>query len=253
MASANSQASDASIVRPATIAIAATPVDMKALARDPIRAGMLYALMDGRALTAVELASVPGVTASIASGHLASMSDCGLVRATKQGGRSYYSLAGAQVARMIESIVQANPDLAAMRPAPPTGPRDAAVRAARTCHGHLAGRLGVAIADALAAGGHVRLADAAGVLTQTGVALFGDAGIDVTALGNGGKAARLLCRPCLDWSERRPHLGGALGAALCAQGMQRQWIRRVDGTRAVAVMPEGRRVFEQAFGVRFPV
>ena len=214
---------------------------------------MLYALMDGRALTAVELASVPGVPESIASGHLASMSDAGLVRSTKQGGRSYYSLADAQVARMIESIVQANPDLAAMRPAPATGPRDAAVRAARTCHGHLAGRLGVAIADALVSGGHVRLADAVGALTQTGVALFGDVGIDVMALGNGGKAARVLCRPCLDWSERRPHLGGALGAALCAHGMQRQWIRRIDGTRAVAVMPEGRRVFEQAFGVRFPV
>jgi DNA-binding transcriptional ArsR family regulator len=249
----NRKSTDASIVRSATITIDAQPPESNALVRYPVRAGMLRALRDGRALTAAELASVVRVTASTAIGHLALMMESGWVRATKQGGRFYYSLTGAEIARMIESIVQSDPGLAATRSAPATGPRDAAVRAARTCYGHLAGRLGVAIADALVAGGHVKLTNASGVLTPTGVARFGDLGIDVVALGKGDRAARMLCRPCLDWSERRPHLAGTLGAALCAHGMQRRWIRRIEGTRAVAVMPEGRRVFEEAFGVRFPV
>jgi hypothetical protein len=104
-----------------------------------------------------------------------------------------------------------------VRPAPVTGPRDAALRAARTCYDHLAGHLGVALADALVAGGHVELSHDAGVVTDAGVALFGRIGIDVTSFSAGrGKTARVLCRPCLDWSERRSHLAGAVATAHCA-------------------------------------
>ena len=137
-----------------------------------------------------------------------------------------------------------------MRPAPVTGPRDAALRAARTCYDHIAGQLGVAIADALVRGGHVELTHDAGLVTDAGIALFGRLGIALDALGAGrGNTTRVLCRPCLDWSERRPHLAGALGAALCARSLEESWIRRIAGTRAVAITPKGWRIFRGAIGL----
>jgi DNA-binding transcriptional ArsR family regulator len=225
--------------------------EVAALAGDPARAGMLHALMDGRALTASELAQVAGVTPQTASGHLARMVTAGLVKVEKQGRHRYHRLASPAVARMMESIMQVASGLDAMRPAPVTGPRDAALRAARTCYDHLAGRLGVALADGLVAGGHVELADDAGIVTEGGLALLGRLGIDVASLSAArGKRARILCRPCLDWSERRPHLAGAVGAALCARSFEEGWIRRIAGTRAVAVTPKGQRVFREMLGVR---
>ena len=225
--------------------------EVAALAGDPARAGMLHALMDGRALTASELAQVAGVTPQTASGHLARMVTAGLVKVEKQGRHRYHRLASPAVARMMESIMQVASGLDAMRPAPVTGPRDAALRAARTCYDHLAGRLGVALADGLVAGGHVELADDAGIVTEGGLALLGRLGIDVASLSVArGKRARILCRPCLDWSERRPHLAGAVGAALCARSFEEGWIRRIAGTRAVAVTPKGQRVFREMLGVR---
>ena len=225
--------------------------EIAALAGDPARAGMLHALMDGRALTASELAQVAGVTPQTASGHLARMATAGLVKVEKQGRHRYHRLASPAVARMMESIMQVASGLDTMRPAPVTGPRDAALRAARTCYDHLAGRLGVALADGLVAGGHVELADDAGLVTEGGLALLGRLGIDVAALSAArGKRARILCRPCLDWSERRPHLAGAVGAALCARSFEEGWIRRIAGTRAVAVTPKGQRLFREMLGVR---
>jgi DNA-binding transcriptional ArsR family regulator len=225
--------------------------EVAALAGDPARAGMLHALMDGRALTASELAQVAGVTPQTASGHLARMATAGLVKVEKQGRHRYHRLASPAVARMMESIMQVASGLDTMRPAPVTGPRDAALRAARTCYDHLAGRLGVALADGLVAGGHVELADDAGLVTEGGLALLGRLGIDVATLSAArGKRARILCRPCLDWSERRPHLAGAVGAALCARSFEEGWIRRIAGTRAVAVTPKGQRLFREVFGMR---
>src|SRR3954464_9778064 len=113
---------------------------------------------------------------------------------------------------MMESIMLVASRLDTGRPAPVSGPRDVALRAARTCYDHLAGHLGVALADALVAGGHVELMQDAGVVTDAGIALFGRIGIDVGSVSVGRiKSARLFCRPCLDWSERRPHLAGAVG------------------------------------------
>ena len=152
---------------------------------------------------------------------------------------------------MMESIMQVAAGVEDMRPAPVTGPRDAALRAARTCYDHLAGNLGVALADALVSGGQVELMEDAGQVTDTGISLFRRIGIDVVALSTGrGKTARVLCRPCLDWSERRPHLAGALGSALCALSFEKGWIRRIEGTRAVAVTPKGQRVFRETIGAR---
>jgi DNA-binding transcriptional ArsR family regulator len=219
-----------------------------AVAGDPARAGMLNALMDGRALTASELARVAGVAPQTASSHLARMTTLGLVGVERQGRHRYHRLASPAVARMVETIMQVASDLA---PAPPltVGPRDAALRAARTCYDHLAGRLGVALADAMAAQGFAELGPDGGVVTDAGFAFLERIGIDVAPLaGRASRVRRVVCRPCLDWSERRPHLAGAFGAALCSHSLASHWVRRLEGTRAVAITPEGRRVFRERFG-----
>ena len=226
--------------------------EVAALAGDPARAAMLHALMDGRALTASELAQVASITPQTASGHLARMATAGLLGVEKQGRHRYYRLATPAVAQMIESIMQVAsvPD-PAQRPLV-VGPRDAALRTARTCYDHLAGRLGVALADALGEGGRVELARDGGLVTDAGLAFFDRIGIDVEALTarRSGRAARIVCRPCLDWSERRPHLAGSVGAALCAHSFAKDWIRRIRGTRAVAITPNGQRVFREQFGAQ---
>ena len=229
----------------------ATFATVAALAGDPARAGMLHALMDGRALTASELARVAGVTAQTASGHLARMTETGLICVEKQGRHRYHRLASPAVAHMVESIMQ----VASTREPPrrlSVGPRDAALRAARTCYDHLAGHLGVALADALSEHGRVELSSDGGLVTDAGMEFFSCIGIDVDALTlrRGGRPARVVCRSCLDWSERRPHLGGGIGAALCTHSFAKEWIRRLPGTRAVAVTPKGQRVFREQFGAR---
>jgi DNA-binding transcriptional ArsR family regulator len=223
-----------------------------ALAGDPARAGMLHALMDGRALTATELAHAAGVTAQTASSHLARLVAAGILNVEKQGRHRYHRLASPAIARMMESIMQVASDLEAPRPRLSVGPREAALRTARTCYDHLAGRLGVALADALVAQGFAELDRDAGVLTDQGFAFLARVGIDASRLAapGGRPTRRVLCRPCLDWSERRPHLAGAVGAALCATSLERGWVRRLPGTRAVAVTPKGSRIFREEFGVR---
>jgi DNA-binding transcriptional ArsR family regulator len=230
----------------------ATFATIASLAGDPARAGMLHALMDGRALTASELARAAGVTAQTASGHLARMTAAGLVSVEKQGRHRYHRLASAAVAHMMESIMQVASTVAPARPRLTVGPRDAALRAARTCYDHLAGRLGVALADAMAERGYADLAGDGGVVTDAGLAFLGQVGVDIEALTarSTRRGARIMCRPCLDWSERRPHLAGAVGAALCALSFERGWIRRIEGTRAVAITPRGARVFRETFGAQ---
>jgi DNA-binding transcriptional ArsR family regulator len=226
----------------------ATFAEVAALAGDPARAGMLHALMDGRALTASELARVAGITPQTASSHLARLTVAGLLAVEKQGRHRYHRLASPAVAQMMESIM-----LVASRSEPrklTVGPRDAALRAARTCYDHLAGRLGVALADALVANGQVELAKDGGLMTDTGMELLRKLGIAVDPMAErNSRKGRVLCRPCLDWSERRPHLAGAVGAALCTLSFDKGWIRRIEGTRAVTITPKGQRSFGELFGV----
>jgi DNA-binding transcriptional ArsR family regulator len=219
-----------------------------ALVGDPARANMLAALMDGRALTAGELAFLARVSAPTASAHLGKLLDGKLLSVVSQGRHRYYRLASPLVARMLESI-----DLVAALEAPPryrpTGPRDTAMRLARLCYDHLAGSLGVALADALVAKGHVVLGDDGGEVTASGTAFLRDFGIDPQARA---KRHRAFCKPCLDWSERRPHIAGAVGAALARRCFEAGWIERIRDTRAVAVTTPGRRALRQDLGIELP-
>lgn len=226
--------------------------EVAALSGDPARASMLHALMDGRALTATELARAAGITPQSASSHLARMTAVGLLAVERQGRHRYHRLATASVARMMESIMQVASDLDPDRKRLTVGSRDAALRKARTCYDHFAGQLGVALADALVEQSRVELTSDAGILTETGVIFLGEIGIDTgPMLARGTKrSGRVLCRPCLDWSERRPHLAGSLGAALCAHSMEQGWTRRIAGTRAIHVTPKGERVLREMFRVR---
>ncbi len=213
-----------------------------ALVGDPARAAMLQALMDGRALTASELAARAGVAPQTASGHLARLAGAGLVAVARQGRHRYHRLATPEVGRMLEGLML----VAALAP-PRTGPRDEAMRLARTCYDHVAGRLGVALADAMATRGWIELDGDAGLVTATGLARLQALGVPLPP--EPGRRGAPYCRPCLDWSERRPHLAGRLGAALCAHGLARGWIRPREGSRALDVPPEGRRAWREAFGV----
>jgi len=225
--------------------------EVASLTGDPARARMLNMLMDGRALTASELAAAAHVTPQTASGHLISLATTGLLSVEKQGRHRYYRLASPSVARMLESIMDVAAELEPDRKRFTVGPKDAALRAARTCYDHLAGRLGVALADALIARGQIELTADAGILTESGMAFMADIGIDMGSISISGtkRSGRVLCRPCLDWSERRPHLAGALGAAICAHSLRRGWVGRKDGTRAIQVTVEGRRVLRQRFDI----
>ena len=225
--------------------------EVAALLGDTTRAAMLRALMDGRALTASELARAARVTPQTASAHLARMAEANLINVSRQGRHRYHRLASAAVARMIESIMQVAFSGATPNTLPVTGPRDMAMRLARTCYDHLAGRLGVAIADAFARNGHSELTADSGVVTASGERLLQRIGIDLPALAaNRGGRARMLCRPCLDWSERRPHLAGVLGTALCTLSFEQDWVRRRKDTRAVLITAYGRRKLQDLLDVR---
>jgi DNA-binding transcriptional ArsR family regulator len=220
-----------------------------ALVGDPARAGMLLALMDGRALTAGELARAAGVTPQTASGHLARMAAAGLLAMQRQGRHHYHRLASPAVAHMLESIMEVSASQrAGARRAVVTGPRDRAMRAARTCWDHLAGQLGVELADSLVAHGHLDLSPEGGAMTEAGARFFRDFGLDLATLPRSG-GGRAFCRPCLDWSERRLHLGGVLGRALAERCFALQWLRRVDGSRAVSVTPAGQRGLRATFDI----
>jgi DNA-binding transcriptional ArsR family regulator len=216
---------------------------------EPARAAMLSALMDGRALSAGELAIVAGVAPQTASGHLARLTEAGLLKVERQGRHRYHRLASADIAQLLETFMQVA-SASALPPgrSPLIGPRDVAMRRARTCYDHLAGELGVALCDALVARGAVEFDDGAGIVTAAGVDMLREAGVSLDNVGK-RRSARPLCRPCLDWSERRPHLAGKLGAALCSHFLGHDLLRRVDGSRALRVTGKGRSVLRDVWGI----
>ena len=217
--------------------------EVAALVGDPSRANMLAAMFDGRALTAGELARTAGVGAATASGHLARLVQGRLVTVAVQGRHRYFRLANGEVARMLEQIAVVAGDAPTTPRATPRVP--AHLREARTCYDHMAGRLGVAIADGLTARGAVVLGADAGEVTPAGHALFDRLGLPLAAPTG---SRRLLCRACLDWSERRPHLAGLVGTALLDHSLARGWVRRGPERRALIVTPAGRRRFAEDLG-----
>lgn len=221
--------------------------NIAALLGDPARANMLTALMDGRALTVSELGEAAGVTIQTASGHLSKLADARLVSAAKQGRHRYYRLSGTDVATALESLMTLAQRTGAVRVR--TGPKDDALREARICYDHLAGRRGVAMLDALVARGHVEddgEAVAVPRLTESGRAFVAEFGIELAPLG---QSRRPICRYCLDWSERRSHLAGALGAAMLGQIVERGWAKRDEG-RAVRFTREGAGAFDALFSAQ---
>ena len=220
--------------------------EIAALAGDPARANILTALLDGRAMTASELAYAARVTPQTASAHLAKLSEAGLITATPSGRHRYFRLASPKVAQMLESIVAvAGENRPRFRP---LSRQAAALRDARVCYDHLAGRLGVAIADAMAARGYLVLEDDGGRFTEAGARFLWELGIDLRVAGKG---RRHLCRACLDWTERRPHIGGAIGAALAERWLALGWLSRHKDSRAVSVTPVGEDGFRDSLGLTF--
>jgi hypothetical protein len=203
---------------------------------------MLAALMDGRALTASELAEAAGVTIQTASGHLAKLDAARLLTAQRQGRNRYFRLSGIDVALVLEGLMGLAQRTGAVRVR--TGPRDPALRTARVCYDHLAGELGVMLLDQLLVRG--LLTDVPEpVVTAKGAAFFGGLGVH---LDSQLSRRRPLCRRCLDWSERRSHLGGLLGARLLTRMMEQSWLRRGEG-RVILVTPDGRRALADRFGL----
>lgn len=208
---------------------------------EPARTAMLVELMDGRALTANELARAARITPQTASRHLAQLAGAGLLHVKPSGRHRYHRLASPDVARILEEIMQiATKVSTSERTRVVVGPKDAALRTARTCYDHLAGRLGVAIANRLTAQGAIVIDGEAGYLTDKAVVALADFGIgSMDAVASTGAPNRSPCRPCLDWSERKFHVAGKLGALICAHCIDQRWVLRRQGTRALEITPKG--------------
>jgi DNA-binding transcriptional ArsR family regulator len=224
--------------------VAANMVEVAALVGDTTRATMLAALMGGQSLTASELAYLAHVSPATASGHLGKLARANLVAVTSKRRFRYYRLASPLVARMLEGIGL----VAALEVPPRYQPRsvhDEALRFARTCYDHIAGRLGVAIADALVAAGAIVLTPEGGEVTPAGARLLGAFGAELEMTAT----RRIFCRPCLDWSERRYHVAGHVGAEICRRCLELGWIARKRDTRAVRLTPAGAAGLAEAFGL----
>jgi DNA-binding transcriptional ArsR family regulator len=216
--------------------------EIGALVGDPTRASILTALIAGRALTAGELAAAARITPQTVSAHLAKLVDARLVRVERQGRHRYATLASPEVARMLESMMYLTGN---------DGPRAkpprvfGALKRARLCYDHVAGELGVALCDAWTRSGFVHLEDHAAQLTAAGLEFC-----EAFELSLPARSKRPLCRTCLDWSERRPHLAGQLGAALAARLIARGWIARAAEGRVVTISAAGLTGLREKFGIQ---
>lgn len=211
---------------------------------DRTRASILLALLGGAPLSASELAGRARVSPSLASSHLARLLEGRMLEVDRQGRNRYYRLAGVEIARAIEALLAIAPE----RPA--TSLRESshgqALRQARTCYDHLAGELGVALTDALERRHVLERREDAYTVTRSGRTFLREAGVDVESLAD---RRRPLTRQCLDWTERRPHLAGALGAALADRLFALGWLRRSPGHRALRITGAGLDGLRDVFGV----
>lgn len=217
-----------------------------ALMGDPARAKILMALMGGRERPASELARLACVSPQTASAHLRKLQQGGLVTVRRRGRYRFYRLSGPKVAAVIESLQNlrgstANHEFVDARA------RSFDMRFARTCYDHLAGRVAVATTDALVECGAIEAIEDKYSVSTDGIEILGRVGIDVTALS---AQRRSLVRPCPDWTERRPHLGGAIGAAVLRRLLELSWVVNLEGSRVVHLTPKGLDGLQAAFGVR---
>ena len=221
---------------------AANLVEVAALVGDTARATMLNALMGGQSLTATELAYCANVSRATASGHLSKLVAARLLTVTRNRRFSYYRIASPLVATMLESLKV----VAAIEVPPRRQPRSANDDAlfARSCYDHLAGQVGVAVTDALVAMGHIVLTDEGGEVTSSGERFFSAFGADLRP-----RTRRIFCQPCLDWSERRYHLKGLVGARILDRLLELGWFKRVSGSRALRLTSSGRAGLSEIFHI----
>jgi len=227
------------------MAAAANLVEVAALVGDTARATMLNALMGGQSLTATELAYCANVSRSTASGHLSKLVAARLLTVTHQHRFSYYRIASPLLATMLESMKV----IAAIEVPPrhlPRSAHDDALRFARSCYDHLAGQAGVAVTDALVAMGHIVLTDEGGEVTASGGRFLAAFGADLRP-----RTRRIFCQPCLDWSERRYHLKGLVGAAILQRLLELGWLTHVPGSRALRLTPSGAAGLSEVFHIEF--
>jgi DNA-binding transcriptional ArsR family regulator len=219
--------------------------EIGSLVGDPTRAVMLSVLMDGRALTAGELAYFARVSAQTTSLHLRKLTEANLLSVVDQGRHRYFRIASPLVAQMLETIVT----IGAVQAPPRYRPRsqaDAALRTARLCYDHLAGRLAVAMADALIERAAVTLGPEGGEVTPEGVRFLASLGVHID---NERRMRRTFCRPCLDFTERRFHIAGFVGAALARHCLDAGWVKRTRDSRAVSITPMGQTEFLRTMGI----
>jgi DNA-binding transcriptional ArsR family regulator len=218
--------------------------EVAALVGDPARANILCALLDGRALTATELAFAAGVSPQTTSGHLGKLLAARVLLLMKQGRHRLLSPGGSAC----RADAREHHERRADRPPrfQPKSKLDEKLRQARTCYDHIAGLLGVGLADGLAEREFVILGEEAGEVTSAGADFLSELGVDLFAAR---AKRRVFCRPCVDWTERRPHIGGAVGAALSTRCFELRWIERVRDSRALTITPAGRRGFMEAFAL----
>jgi DNA-binding transcriptional ArsR family regulator len=217
-------------------------VRVAALIGDHARARTLTALLAGRALTATELANVAGVTKQTISAHLSKLREAQLIAVESQGRHRYFRLANAEVANLLENLMGV-----AFRSngiAPRSLPHDPAMKKARLCYDHLAGELGVVVYENLVQQRALSFGAGALQLSERGRTFFGEFGVDVDSLM---QRRRVLCRACLDWSERRHHLAGAMGAALLERILALRWARLARDSRVVQFSAAGERSLRGLF------
>jgi DNA-binding transcriptional ArsR family regulator len=219
-------------------------IEVASLIGDPSRAAMLMYLLGGKALPASELARAANVTPQTASSHLAKMVEGGLVIHESYGRHRYYRLASAEVGQALEAlnVIAPSKSIRSLR----DSDQSKALRFARTCYDHIAGEVGVALTDKILEIGLITEAGRDFIVTDDGAKWFRDFGIDLNGIGRG---RRHFARQCLDWSERRHHMAGALGAAVTSRLFELEWIKRIPDYRAVRVTNIGFQGFEQELGI----
>lgn len=211
---------------------------------EPARARMLVALLGGKALTASELALEADITSQTASSHLAKLLKSHLLTVQKQGRHKYFQLAGEEVAGLLESLLNISSKVEHSEVV--TGPRDPELRKTRICYDHMAGELGVTLFEALKTQALITDNQGSITITELGIDHFNNQGAHISELA---KLKRPLCKSCLDWSERRHHLAGALGKWILDDAFKRKWARKDLDSRVIRFTPNGLRRFQQRYGI----